>query len=119
MSTRRIVWIDSNEFCGFACAACSWRFAVPGLHKSEGLPVELARRRYDHHDCADYWVTTTALVGVLVQAVSKLSNVVSQCRCAAEQSMMLQEESALYSAAADCDGVRVWLTRVLEALNRR
>jgi hypothetical protein len=118
MSSRRIVWIDSNEFCGFACAACSWRFAVPGVHNSDGLPVELARSRYDHHDCADYWVTTTAVVGALEQAVAQLSNVVSQCRCAAEQSVMLQEESALYSAAADCDGVRSTLTRILEGLNR-
>lgn len=116
MSTRRLVWIDGNEFCGFACAACSWKFAVPGLRNSDSLPVELARSRYDQHDCADYWVTTTTLVSALEQAVAKLNNVVHQCRCDAEQSLMLQEESALYSAAAECDEVRVSLSRLLEGV---
>lgn len=116
MSTRRIVWIDTNEFCGFACAACSWRFAVPGLRNSDGLPVELARSRYDQHDCADHWVSTTTLVSALEQAVAKLNNVAHQCRYDAQQSVMLQEESTLYSAAAGCDQVTASLSRILEAV---
>jgi hypothetical protein len=116
MPTRRIVWIDSNEFCGFACAACSWKFAVPGLRNSDGLPVELARSGFDRHNCADYCITTATLIGALEQAIGKLGKVVHQCNSVDQIAMPEAARSALHSAAADCDETRASLSRLLEGV---
>jgi hypothetical protein len=116
LSTRRIVWVDSNEFCGFACAACSWRFAIPGLRNSDGLPVEVARSGFDGHNCADYCITTATLIGALEEAIGKLANVVHRCNGDEQRTVLLQPITALQSLAADCDEVRASLSRLLEGV---
>ena len=118
--TRRIVWIDSNEFCGFACAACSWKFAVPGAHKSDGLRVELARSGFDHHSCAAYCLTTATLISALVSALEEaigiLAKEVPRCKSDEQRSGLLQARSVLRSAAADCNEIRASLSRLLEGV---
>lgn len=116
MSSRCIVWIDSNEFCGFACAACSWKFADPGGRNSDGMPVELAKSDFDHHNCADYCITTTTLITGLEEAIGKLAKVVHRCKSEKQSTVLLQARLALQSVAADCDEIRASLSRLLEGV---
>jgi hypothetical protein len=120
MLTRRIVWIDSNGFCGFACAACSWKFAVPGERNSDCLPVELARSGFDHHNCTDYCITTATLISALVSALEAaigiLAKEVQRCKGDEQRTVLLQARAVLHSAAANCHEIRTSLSRLLEGV---
>jgi hypothetical protein len=120
MLTKRIVWIDSNEFCGFACAACSWKFAVSGARNSDGLPVELARSGFDHHSCTDYCINKATLISALVSALEEAIGILAKeahrCKSDEQRTVLLQARSALRSAAADCNDIRASLPRFSEGV---
>lgn len=119
MSSRCIVWIESNEFCGFACAACSWKCAVPGARYSDDMPVELAKNGFDQHNCADYCITTTTLITGLEEAIGKLAKVVDRCNSEKQSTVLLQARLALQSVAADCEEIRASLSRLLEGVRAK
>jgi hypothetical protein len=80
------------------------------------MPVELAKSSFDHHNCADYSITTTILITGLEEAIGKLAKVVQRCKSEKQSTVSLQAKLALQSVAADCDEIRVSLSSLLEGV---
>lgn len=57
---RKLVWVEEDRFCGFACSECSWQFdssaALTGKSFDEMMQYfELQRdKEFTSHVCADH-----------------------------------------------------------------
>jgi hypothetical protein len=59
-TSRTLVWIEQQDFLGFGCSQCSWRFEVSGAPTGASFDdmmryFELQRdREFSSHVCADH-----------------------------------------------------------------
>ena len=59
---RKLVWVEEDRFCGFACSECSWRFdssAAAAAKSFDDMLRNLSQRdkEFRSHVCADHPTT--------------------------------------------------------------
>jgi hypothetical protein len=53
--TKRLIWIDGNDFSGWCCSHCTWGISAPHLESTVAALAfnRLAQETFEKHDCAE------------------------------------------------------------------